>query len=186
MRTDACCIRSASRSADDLTIRGRSPTRTSPKSQKWLQHRRLRAHRPRQSVRDWPSMPTRASTAIILCAIISRACNGTAKARLDTWLTNLSRCSSERLQPSGRRDVSCRDGRAHLRARLQGGPHAGARGAARRRSSRPLAPSWPAIGTTWSKVLWSSLRTITRHSPPRPLPGPSTRGSSTVWLTLSG
>src|SRR5215207_4331528 len=36
---------------------------------------------------------------------------------------------------------------------------------------------------TWSNVLWSSLRTITRHSPPRPLPGPSTRGSSTVWLT---
>src|SRR3954447_15787977 len=39
------------------------------------------------------------------------------------------------------------------------------------------------VWATWSDVLWSSLRTITRHSPPRPLPGPSTRGSSTVWLT---
>src|SRR3954469_6942735 len=39
------------------------------------------------------------------------------------------------------------------------------------------------VCATWSNVLWSSLRTITRHSPPSPLPGPSTRGSSTVWLT---
>src|SRR5919108_5134994 len=39
------------------------------------------------------------------------------------------------------------------------------------------------VWATWSKVLWSSLRTITRHSPPRPLPGPSIRGSSTVSLT---
>src|SRR5207302_6947226 len=33
---------------------------------------------------------------------------------------------------------------------------------------------------TWSKVLWSSFRTITRQSPPNPLPGPRVRGSSTV------
>src|ERR671922_1541555 len=37
------------------------------------------------------------------------------------------------------------------------------------------------VNATWSNVLWSSLRTITRQSPPRSLPGPWTRGSSTVW-----
>src|SRR3954467_4310090 len=37
------------------------------------------------------------------------------------------------------------------------------------------------VNATWSNVLWSSLRTITRQSPPRSLPGPLTRGSSTVW-----
>src|SRR5689334_2292009 len=33
---------------------------------------------------------------------------------------------------------------------------------------------------TWSNVLWSSLRTMTRQSPPWPVPGPSTRGRSIV------
>src|SRR5215218_1912268 len=39
------------------------------------------------------------------------------------------------------------------------------------------------VWATCSNVLWSSLRTITRQAPPRPLPGPAVRGSSTVWLT---
>src|SRR5271165_6419711 len=39
------------------------------------------------------------------------------------------------------------------------------------------------VRATWSKVLWSSLRTITFQEPPKPLPGPSMRGSSTVSLT---
>src|ERR1700730_11043441 len=39
------------------------------------------------------------------------------------------------------------------------------------------------VRATWSNVLWLSLRTITRHEPPRPLPGVPTRGFSTVWLT---
>src|SRR3954465_4965034 len=33
---------------------------------------------------------------------------------------------------------------------------------------------------TWSKVLWSSLRTITRQLSPSPEPGPPVRGSSIV------
>src|SRR5919202_1193654 len=40
------------------------------------------------------------------------------------------------------------------------------------------------VWATWANVLWSSLRTITRHSPPRALPGPSMRGSSTVSDTV--
>src|SRR5512132_601924 len=40
------------------------------------------------------------------------------------------------------------------------------------------------VFATWSNVLWSSLRTITRHSPPSPLPGSRVRGISTVSLTL--
>src|SRR5690349_13322302 len=36
------------------------------------------------------------------------------------------------------------------------------------------------VSATWSKVLWLSLRTTTLHSPPSPLAGPPTRGSSTV------
>src|SRR4051794_9791659 len=39
------------------------------------------------------------------------------------------------------------------------------------------------VRATWSKVLWSSLRTMTRHAPPRPVSGPAVRGSSTGWLT---
>src|ERR1700716_971329 len=39
------------------------------------------------------------------------------------------------------------------------------------------------VRATWSKVLWSSLRTITLQAPPRPLPGPLVRGFSSVWLT---
>src|SRR6185312_5514166 len=39
------------------------------------------------------------------------------------------------------------------------------------------------VCATWSNVLWSSLRTITRQLPPRPVPGPPVRGSSMVWLT---
>src|SRR3954469_21279331 len=35
---------------------------------------------------------------------------------------------------------------------------------------------------TWSKVLWSSLRTITRQLSPSPEPGPPVRGSSVVSL----
>src|SRR6186997_2188947 len=42
------------------------------------------------------------------------------------------------------------------------------------------------VKATWSNVLWSSLRTITRQSPPRSLPGPWTRGSSTVWDMVRG
>src|SRR6202167_4952914 len=38
------------------------------------------------------------------------------------------------------------------------------------------------VRATWSKVLWSSLRTITRQAPPRPVPGPPVRGFSSVWL----
>src|ERR671927_152677 len=41
------------------------------------------------------------------------------------------------------------------------------------------------VCATWSNVLWSSLRTITRHSPPTPLPGSRVRGSSIVCPTLS-
>src|SRR3954447_9562343 len=36
------------------------------------------------------------------------------------------------------------------------------------------------VYATWSNVLWSSLRTITRHAPPSPLSGPATRGRSMV------
>src|SRR4051794_39022282 len=36
------------------------------------------------------------------------------------------------------------------------------------------------VCATWSNVLWSSLRTITRHAPPSPLSGPATRGRSMV------
>src|SRR3954452_20266731 len=36
------------------------------------------------------------------------------------------------------------------------------------------------VRATWSKVLWSSLRTITRQLPPTPLPGPEVRGRSMV------
>src|SRR4051794_14970256 len=39
------------------------------------------------------------------------------------------------------------------------------------------------VWATWSKVLWSSLRTITRQASSSPDPGPWTRGSSTVSLT---
>src|SRR3954471_20270288 len=42
------------------------------------------------------------------------------------------------------------------------------------------------VCATWSKVLWSSLRTMTRQAPPRPLPGSPVRGSSMVWLMRSG
>src|SRR5215210_9324151 len=38
------------------------------------------------------------------------------------------------------------------------------------------------VRATWSNVLWSSLRTITRQLPPRPEPGPLVRGFSIVWL----
>src|SRR5919198_3335418 len=41
------------------------------------------------------------------------------------------------------------------------------------------------VCATWSNVLWSSLRTITRHSPPTPLPGSRVRGSSIVCPTVS-
>src|ERR1700691_3333829 len=40
------------------------------------------------------------------------------------------------------------------------------------------------VRATWSKVLWSSLRTITRHESPRPLPGDPIRGSSIVWPVI--
>src|SRR3954453_17869532 len=36
------------------------------------------------------------------------------------------------------------------------------------------------VTATWSKVLWSSLRTITRQAPPSPLSGPAVRGRSMV------
>src|SRR3954471_2474191 len=36
------------------------------------------------------------------------------------------------------------------------------------------------VRATWSKGLWSSLRTITRQLPPRPLPGSDVRGRSMV------
>src|SRR5215204_3595551 len=36
------------------------------------------------------------------------------------------------------------------------------------------------VCATWSNVLWSSLRTMTRQLPPRSLSGPSGRGSWTV------
>src|SRR3954466_10731447 len=36
------------------------------------------------------------------------------------------------------------------------------------------------VFATWSKVLWSSLRTITRQGPPSPLSGPAARGRSMV------
>src|SRR3954453_17113917 len=42
------------------------------------------------------------------------------------------------------------------------------------------------VWATWSNVLWSSLRTITRHLSSNPEPGPWTRGSSTVWLMARG
>ncbi len=38
------------------------------------------------------------------------------------------------------------------------------------------------VRATWSKVLWSSLRTITLHESPMPVPGPPVRGSSMVSL----
>src|SRR5919202_7120869 len=37
------------------------------------------------------------------------------------------------------------------------------------------------VCATWSNVLWSSLRTITRQWPPSPEPGSRVRGSSIVW-----
>src|SRR6478672_7583150 len=42
------------------------------------------------------------------------------------------------------------------------------------------------VRATCSNVLWSSLRTITLHEPPRPLPGAPARGTSTVSLTGKG
>ena len=36
------------------------------------------------------------------------------------------------------------------------------------------------VRATWSKVLWLSLRTMTRQLSSRPVPGPLVRGSSTV------
>src|SRR5437764_7815720 len=36
------------------------------------------------------------------------------------------------------------------------------------------------VKATWSNVLWSSLRTITRQAPPSPLSGPAVRGRSMV------
>src|SRR5215217_4646069 len=36
------------------------------------------------------------------------------------------------------------------------------------------------VSATWSNVLWSSLRTITRQLSPSPEPGPPVRGSSIV------
>src|SRR4051794_28162892 len=36
------------------------------------------------------------------------------------------------------------------------------------------------VSATWSNVLWSSLRTITRQAPPSPLSGPATSGRSMV------
>src|SRR5258708_7729746 len=39
---------------------------------------------------------------------------------------------------------------------------------------------------TCSKVLWLSLRSITRQSPPRSEPGPSVRGLSTVDVDIDG
>src|SRR3954468_22541835 len=36
------------------------------------------------------------------------------------------------------------------------------------------------VKATWSKVLWSSLRTMTRQAPPSPLSGPAVRGRSMV------
>src|SRR3954447_770292 len=41
------------------------------------------------------------------------------------------------------------------------------------------------VSATWSKVLWLSLRTITRQSPPKPEPGPSVRGLSTVVVDIA-
>src|SRR5271167_4152585 len=41
------------------------------------------------------------------------------------------------------------------------------------------------VRATWSNVLWSSLRTITFHASPEPLPGGPTRGASTVWLDIT-
>ena len=38
---------------------------------------------------------------------------------------------------------------------------------------------------TWSKVLWSSLRTITCQLPPRPEPGPALRGRSIVSVEIA-
>src|SRR5687768_10525255 len=42
------------------------------------------------------------------------------------------------------------------------------------------------VRATWSNVLWSSLRTITRQWPPSPVPGPLTRGLSIVSAMRSG
>ena len=44
------------------------------------------------------------------------------------------------------------------------------------RARRPGSPG-RASSATWSKVLWSSLRTITCQLPPRPEPGPAPRGA---------
>ena len=41
------------------------------------------------------------------------------------------------------------------------------------------------VAATCSKVLWLSLRTITRHSPPRPEPGPEVRGRSSVPVAIA-
>ena len=55
-----------------------------------------------------------------------------------------------------------------------------------RRAGGPASRLTPGITrgqrlATCSKVLWSSLRTITRQLPPRPRPGPALRGFSIVW-----
>src|SRR3954453_8383579 len=42
------------------------------------------------------------------------------------------------------------------------------------------------VAATWSKVLWLSLRTITRQLPPRPEPGPAVRGRSIVPVDMLG
>jgi hypothetical protein len=41
------------------------------------------------------------------------------------------------------------------------------------------------VWATWSKVLWLSLRTITRQFPPRPESGPAVRGRSTVEVDIA-
>ena len=41
------------------------------------------------------------------------------------------------------------------------------------------------VWATCSKVLWLSLRTITRQFPPRPEPGPASRGRSTVVVDIA-
>src|SRR5680860_788369 len=43
-----------------------------------------------------------------------------------------------------------------------------------------VAETLARVSATWSKVLWLSLRTITRQAPPRPESGPASRGFSIV------
>ena len=68
--------------------------------------------------------------------------------------------------------------------RLAGGCGSGRRTGGPARARRPGITA-ASVRATWSKVLWSSLRTITCQLPPRPDPGPPVRGRSSVSVSIA-